>query len=101
VEGQTGLLAAAFLLAAGVSFLTPAFYRVLMERAGPERRGAAAATFSVLVDLGIGVGPIVVGIAARFVGLQGAFAASAATALVVGVVGLLVYRRPQPSEQLT
>src|SRR5664279_3235556 len=43
------LIAGAVVLAVGMAFLTPAFYRVLMSRLPTGQRGTAAATFSIMV----------------------------------------------------
>ncbi len=84
-RSPAGLLVGTAVLAGGVVFLTPAFYRMLMSRLGPEHRGAAAATFSVFVDLGLGGGPIVFGLLARPLGIPGALAVAASVAAVGAV----------------
>lgn len=57
-----GLCAGTVVLSSGVVFPTPAFHRLLMSRLDPQHRGAAAANFSVFVDLGLGGGPIMFGV---------------------------------------
>ena len=54
VRTPVGLFGGAVLIAFGISFLTPAFYREMMATLPPSQRGAAAATFSIAVDLGLG-----------------------------------------------
>lgn len=96
VSKPVGMYLGAILLAVGISFLTPAFYRVLMARVARSKRGAAAATFTVLIDFGIGGGPILYGLIARPFGLSAAFAFSAAIALVAGLVGIVAGRPRSP-----
>jgi predicted MFS family arabinose efflux permease len=90
------LVAGAVVLALGVTFLTPAFFRLLVERAGP-RRGAAAAAFSMMVDLGLGGGPIVWGVVDRLASLGWAMALSAVAALVAAVLTAAAALRAAPA----
>ena len=71
------------------ALLTPAFYRALMSQLPASQHGAAAATFSVFVDLGLGVGPILFGLVAKWASIPAAFGVGAAFALLaaVGLVG--------------
>ncbi|WP_299520788.1 MFS transporter [uncultured Serinicoccus sp.] len=69
-------------LALGAVLLTPAFFRMLTERMPADRPGAVGATFGVLVDLGLGAGPVVLGLLAQGLGLRGAFAVLGAGALL-------------------
>ncbi len=82
VPTSAGLTAGAALLGLGVAFLTPAFYRVLIARARPGSEGAAAATFSIMVDLGLGGGPIVWGLIVRFSDIPSAMAVFAGLAIL-------------------
>ncbi|WP_298885804.1 MFS transporter [uncultured Serinicoccus sp.] len=63
----------AVVLALGTVLLTPAFFRVLTDRLPADRPGAVGATFGVLVDVGLGAGPVVLGLLAEGLGLPGAF----------------------------
>jgi predicted MFS family arabinose efflux permease len=76
-----GLLVGSVLLATGVAFSTPAFFAAVFARAQASERGAAAGTASMAIDLGLGVGPILLGMVAGASGLGWAFAAAAAVAL--------------------
>ena len=83
-----GLLLGAAVLGLGVTFLTPAFFRILMERLPVGQRGLAAATFSIMVDVGLGGGPIVYGAVAGALSIPLAFAvAGVVAALAVVMVG--------------
>ncbi|WP_281964148.1 MFS transporter [Serinicoccus marinus] len=74
-------------LALGAVLLTPAFFRLLTERLPAGRPGAVGATFGVLVDVGLGAGPLVLGLLAQGRGLTSAFVALGTA--TVGVVLLL------------
>jgi predicted MFS family arabinose efflux permease len=73
-------------LAVGIAFLTPAFYRVLMSRLPTGQSGTAAAAFSIMVDLGLGGGPILFGLIVRPAGIPAALATGAALALLAAVL---------------
>ncbi len=96
-----GLFAGAAILAVGVSFLTPAFFRVMMERLPASQRGTAAASFSIFVDLGLGGGPVLFGLIAGPAGIAGALAVSAALALVAAVLTATVGQRSRPPTRIT
>lgn len=90
-----GLFLGAAALAVGAAFLTPAFYRVLMTRIPPSQRGGGAATFSIMVDLGLGGGPIIFGLIAGSGSITSAFAVGAALALTAAVLMLQAGMRGQ------
>lgn len=77
-----GLLLGAGLLGVGVALSTPAFFSAVFATAAPHQRGAASATTSVALDLGLGAGPLLLGLVARAQGIPGALA-------VAGVLALL------------
>ncbi len=72
----TGMVAGSVLMALGVTFSTPAFFSAIFATARPSERGAASGTASLFIDLGLGGGPIALGIVAE--------GASISTALTVG-----------------
>ncbi len=90
-----GLVSAAVLLAMGVAFLTPATFVAIFASVPPSERGAAAATASIFIDLGLGGGPLMAGLAVAQGELSAAFAAGAGMAGVgaVAMAGLAVRRR--------
>jgi MFS family permease len=94
VANAPGLVGGAAILAVGVAFLTPAFYRMIMSRAEPHQRGGAAGTFSIFVDLGLGGGPILLGLVAAEAGITAAFAAGALLALI-GAAGSVLLALPR------
>ncbi|MCK0110585.1 MFS transporter [Ornithinimicrobium sp. F0845] len=81
-QSAAGLLVGAAVLALGVVFSTPAFFSAIFATAGPAERGAAAGTASAAIDLGLGAGPIALGLVAEGLGLPWVFGAGAAAALV-------------------
>ena len=76
-----GLLSGTALLALGVTFSTPAFFAAVFAAADPAERGAASGTVSAFLDLGLGGGPILLGLVAGSAGLPWTFATAAAVAL--------------------
>ena len=72
-----GVLIGSAVTALGVVFSTPAFFSAIFSTAGPNARGAAAATASIALDLGLAGGPLLVGVLAGGLGLSGAFAVCA------------------------
>ncbi|NUT35764.1 MAG: MFS transporter [Hamadaea sp.] len=97
VRVPAGLVGGAAVLALGVTFLTPSFYREMMARLPANRRGAAAATFSIFVDLGLGLGPVMFGVVARVTTLPVAFLVAATVVLLAAA---LVARRAARSGEL-
>jgi predicted MFS family arabinose efflux permease len=92
-QGAVGLLAGTVLLATGVAFSTPAFFSAIFARAGSSERGAASATASIALDLGLGAGPIALGFVAGALGLGWAFGCAAAVALAGCAWTAAVHRR--------
>jgi len=93
-----GLMIGVVVTAVGVTFSTPAFFSAIFATASPSERGAAAATASVFIDLGLGLGPIFLGLVARSGGIPAALLAGAGVAVLGAVwVGWLSTRRfPRP-----
>jgi MFS family permease len=95
--GVPGLLAGTVLMAAGVAFMTPAFFAATFARVPASERGAASGTMSFLIDLGFGVGPFLMGIVAAGAGTPMAFAIGAAVALLGAAASLVGPRLRLPS----
>lgn len=74
---SAGLLAGTALLALGVVFSTPAFFKSIFATARPEERGAASAMASACLDLGLGLGPILLGAVAQGAGIPAAMLVTA------------------------
>jgi predicted MFS family arabinose efflux permease len=88
-----GLLLGVVVMAVGVSFSTPAFFTAIFSTATPSQRGAASGTASAAIDLGLGLGPIALGLLAGALGIPWAFGAGAAIAFAGGLWTLLLSRR--------
>jgi predicted MFS family arabinose efflux permease len=76
-----GVALSAAVFALGVTLSTPAFFSAIFATAGPGERGAASGTASVFLDLGMGGGPILLGLAAQAGGIPFAFGVAAGVAL--------------------
>jgi MFS family permease len=99
VPAKWSLFAGATLLAIGTAFLTPAVFADIFSRVPPSQRGSAAGTASVFIDLGLGGGPIVLGLMAAARGIPAAFltAAGLAAAGVVLLASRPIRRAPLPA----
>ncbi len=71
----------------GTASAVPALQALAIDMAGPNRRGAAMATFWAMVDLGVSIGSIAAGQMAPIVGYGGVFAAMSAAPLI-GLAGI-------------
>jgi predicted MFS family arabinose efflux permease len=76
-----GIVLGAAVLALGVTLSTPAFFSAIFATAKPTERGAASGTASVFLDLAMGGGPMLMGLAAQAAGIPSAFGLAAAVAL--------------------
>jgi len=79
-QTPAGTLVGVVLAAVGVSFSTPAFFSAIFATAAPSERGAASGTASAFIDLGLGFGPIALGVVADAAGIPWAFATGASFA---------------------
>ncbi|WP_400998501.1 MFS transporter [Agromyces sp. GXQ0307] len=75
-----GFVVATVVMAVGVAFSTPAFFSAIFATASPSERGIASGTGSAAIDLGLGIGPILLGFVAAPLGIPWAFAVAAAIA---------------------
>jgi predicted MFS family arabinose efflux permease len=80
-DAPIAMAVGAAVLALGVTLSTPAFFSAIFATAGPGERGAASGTASVFLDLGLGGGPMLLGLAAQAGGIPFAFGAAAAVAI--------------------
>jgi predicted MFS family arabinose efflux permease len=94
-QEPAGLLVGVVILALGVTFSTPAFFSAIFATASPSERGAASGTASAFIDLGLGFGPIALGLVASAQGIPWAFATGAAVALVGAVWTVSLTRAPR------
>jgi predicted MFS family arabinose efflux permease len=87
-----GMVLGAAIFALGVTLSTPAFFSAIFATAKPGERGAASGTFSVFLDLGIALGPMLLGLAAQASGIPVAFGI-AAVVVLAGCVWTLMLSR--------
>lgn len=92
----TGMVAGTALTALGITFSTPAFFTAAFATARPSQRGSASGTVSAFLDLGLGGGPIVLGLVAQSAGIPWAFGVAAGIALA-GSVWTIVLRLLSPA----
>jgi predicted MFS family arabinose efflux permease len=83
--------------AVGVTFSTPAFFSAIFETARPSERGAASGTASAFIDLGLGAGPILLGLVADARGIPWSFGVGATVAFTGGAWMLLLAVRARQS----
>ena len=76
-----GMVLGAAVFALGITLSTPAFFSAIFATAQPSERGAASGTASVFLDLAMGGGPMLLGLAAQAGGIPFAFGLAAAVAL--------------------
>jgi predicted MFS family arabinose efflux permease len=76
-----GMALGAAVFALGFTLSTPAFFSAIFATAQPSERGAASGTASVFLDLAMGGGPMLLGLAAQAGGIPFAFELAAAVAL--------------------
>lgn len=93
LRSPAGLIIGAAVLAVGVAFSTPAFFSAIFATATPSQRGVASGTASAVIDLGLGLGPIALGLVADGVGIPGAFGVGAVVAGVGAIWTLALSRR--------
>jgi MFS family permease len=77
VPGAAGMLVGAAVLGIGAAFLTPAIFAAIFRIVPAHERGAGAGTATIFIDLGLGGGPLLLGILAAEVGIPLAFGAAA------------------------
>ena len=98
-QTEAGLLTGVVVMGVGVTFSTPSFFSAIFATASPAERGAAAGTASAFIDLGLGFGPIVLGLVARQHDLSWAFGVGCGIALVgAGWTALLARRTHEQVE---
>ncbi len=89
-----GLLIGAGIMAVGVAFTTPAFFRAIFSEVRPSERGAASGTASAVIDLAFGGGPMLLGLVVGATSIAAAFGVGAAIAAFGALaVGLYPLRR--------
>ncbi|HET6770242.1 MAG TPA: MFS transporter [Actinomycetota bacterium] len=75
-----GLFAGTIVFGVGVALATPALMSLAIGTAPPSERGWVIGTFTAFIDLGFGLGPVVLGVVATRLGYRGTFITGAAVA---------------------
>lgn len=91
-SAPAGMVVGTILMALGVTFSTPAFFSAIFSTAKPSERGAAAGTASAFLDLGLGGGPILLGLVAEASGIPWAFLVAAGVAVAGSAWTLSLHR---------
>lgn len=78
VRTPAGLVSGAVVLAAATALLTPAVFAAVFARVPATERGSAAATTSIFIDLGLGGGPLLMGVVAAATSVPAAFLVASA-----------------------
>lgn len=99
VGTPVGFLLGVVLMGVGVTFSTPAFFAAVFATATPSERGIAAGTASAAIDLGLGIGPILLGLVAAPWGIPWAFAIGAGIAFAGAAWTADVARRASHSSR--
>lgn len=93
--GQTTatIIAAGVLVGVGFGSLLPSLLAVVVNLSPPSRVGVVTSTFYLFLDLGSGIGPILLGFVVTGLRFSAMFLAAAGLALLSGVVYLYVHGR--------
>jgi MFS family permease len=89
-----GLAAGTVITGVGAALFTPAVFALVFAQVPAAQRGSAAATMSLFLDLGLGGGPVLLGLLAAGTSLTGGFLLLSGVPLV-GAAWLLAAGRPR------
>lgn len=92
-EGDVALLASALLLGFGVGTIQSCGLAMAVRRTSDARLSLANATFYILLDTGVGVGPLLLGAVVPLIGYRSMYIALAAVAVVALALFLAITRR--------
>lgn len=81
-----GLVSGTVVLAVAIAFLTPAIFAAVFSAIPATERGSAAATTSIFIDVGLGAGPMLLGLAAAASSVPAAFLLTAALPITGGAL---------------
>jgi len=93
-----GLLLGSAVLALGTAFLTPAVFAAIFSQVPASQRGSAAGTASVMLDLGLSGGPMLLGLVAAGTSIPGAFLAGAVLSLLGSAILAFRHAPSTPAE---
>ncbi|MCQ9388519.1 MFS transporter [Brevibacterium sp. 50QC2O2] len=95
-QGPAAVLVAGGFLGVGFGTLMPAIQTIVVNRSTPARMGVAVSTYFLVMDLGTGFGPLLLGSLAQAGGTRSIFAGGIVVTLLALVLYALVTRRPKP-----
>lgn len=84
---ETVFLASGLIIGFGISIVYSICQTMVVNNSNPERYGVTTATFAAIVDLGSGMGPMILGTILPLLGFNGMYL----TCAVLGVVSLVMY----------
>ena len=93
VHRAFALMVAAALLGFGVGTIQASGLALAVRTAPDSRLSLANSTFYILLDVGVGIGPLILGMVQPLWGYQGLFAAMAGVAVVALAAYLAVSRK--------
>jgi MFS family permease len=91
-SSPSGLAAGTVITGVGSALFTPAVFALVFAQVPPAERASAAATMSLFLDLGLGGGPVLLGLLAAGTSLSGGFLLLSGVPLV-GAAWLIVAGR--------
>lgn len=95
VSSVETLAVAGIIYGVGTASAIPALQALIIDLAAPERRGAAMATYTGSIDVGIIIGSIFAGQMAPLIGYGGVFIAASISPLI-GLGSLFIFNRMNP-----
>lgn len=91
------ILIAAILIGFGFGITMPSAQAITIKLSPPHRVGLATSTFFLMLDIGVGFGPILLGTLLPVLGFQGLYLGLAGVMLFAIVVYYFVHHRRQPA----
>ena len=92
-DSISGLLVAAVLYGLSFAGMQPTLMAFVVDRAAPEKRGAAMGMYAMAMDLGIGGGALVWGLCAHALGYEYMFTLAALVAILTAGIFAVGYRK--------
>lgn len=86
-NGLPGIIVSAILYGIGFGSAQPTLQAATLDLVSPAKKGMANALFFTAIDLGIGLGSILLGVISQFFGFSALFAACAGS----GIIALMVF----------
>ncbi|MFM1655203.1 MFS transporter [Brevibacillus sp. B_LB10_24] len=86
-NGLTGIIASAILYGIGFGSAQPTLQAATLNLVSPAKKGVAIASFFTAIDLGIGLGSIILGLVSQYLGYSFLFTVCA----VSGFISLLIF----------